>query len=386
MSSPRYARIAARLLAQEQAPEVRVTDEQRAAAIDAIAAGLGAKTRRRARRTWALGLAAAAAAAALASYAGLRGSPPPARVATSQVVSATASASGSGTAILSGSHAEPLVGAASLGQGGQLVAGSAGGATIHLSTGSELSIAHDTRVALESAGAVERFFLAQGVLDAKVAKLGPNERFIVRTPDSEVEVRGTQFQVAIVEPDINCGGGARTRVSVSEGLVEVRGAGATSYVHPGESWPAGCAVTPALGAASAARVAPSVRRVAPVSSIESARATAEQSSRAVTSTLESGTHALSGAKEISSIAQQNELFSEAAAARRAGDNARAVSRYELFLARYPASPLAESAAVQRMNLLSASAPAAAKVAAREYLTRYAQGYARTEAEALLARP
>jgi hypothetical protein len=56
------------------------------------------------------------------------------------------------------------------------------------------------------------------------------------------------------------------------------------------------------------------------------------------------------------------------------------------MARYPASPLAESAAVQRMNLLAASDPARVKVAARQYLARYPQGYARTEAEGLLARP
>jgi hypothetical protein len=362
-----------------------VPEERRAQAIAAIAVALSVKTRRRARRTWALGLAAAAAVALL-GYGGLHVPLRAARVVPVQAVSVMASPSGSGTAILSGSHTEPLVGAASLGQGGQLVAGSEGGATIRLSTGTELRIAHDTRVALESAGALERFFLAQGVLEAKVAKLGPAERFIVRTPDTEVEVRGTKFQVAIVEPDAHCGGGARTRVSVSEGLVEVRGAGATSYVHPGESWPAGCAVSPAVSAESFERAAPAVRIVKAALRIESARVAPSQSSALLGTSQASSTEPQNGTKEGSSIAEQNELFSEAASARRSGDNARALSSYELLMARYPAGPLAESAAVQRMSLLGASDPAGAKVAARQYLARYPRGYARGEAEGLLARP
>jgi ferric-dicitrate binding protein FerR (iron transport regulator) len=363
---------------------MQATEAQRAAAIEAIASALNAKTRRRTRRTWAFGLSAAAALA-VASYAGVRAASHPALIASTQPVSAVASPSGSGTAILRGSRAEPLVGVASLGQGGQLVAGNSGGATIHLSTGTELSIAHDTRVSLESVGASERFFLAEGVLDAKVAKLGASERFVVRTPDTEVEVRGTQFRVAIVEPDINCGNGARTRVSVSEGLVEVRGAGATSYVHPGESWPAGCAVSPA---ANPERVAQSISSARKLSAHgEPQRAVMERAAASDPSTArDSAVQPQSGAKEASSIAQQNELFSEAAAARRAGDSARAASAYELLMARYPASPLAESAAVQRMNLLGTSDPVSAKVAARQYLARYPQGYARNEAEALLARP
>jgi ferric-dicitrate binding protein FerR (iron transport regulator) len=372
MNSPRYARIVARLFGEEPVTPLEVSDAKRAQAIALIARALDAKTRRRARRVWALGFAAVAAAGLL-GYLGLRTLSASAPQPVAQLVSAVARPTGQGAAILDQvgklALSSPLV----LPQGGRLVAGAAGGASVRLSTGTELAVEHDTNLEFESGGPVQRFFLAQGVLNAKVAKLTDGQRFVVRTPDAEVEVRGTVFRVEIAEPDAACAGGARTRVSVSEGLVEVRGAGASTYIHPGESWPAGCALSASATVDRARGSASSVPSVAPRSSERTANAASE---REVSEPL------TRAAKEASSIAQQNRLFAEANAARQQGDNARAVSSFEQLIARYPTSPLAEGAAVQRMLVLKNLDPAAGRSAARQYLARYPQGYAKKDAEKL----
>jgi hypothetical protein len=295
-----------------------------------------------------------------------------------QAVSAVVRPTGSGSAILDQAGTQALVSPLSLPQGGRLVAGGTGGASVRLSTGTELAVEHGTSLEFENAGPVERFFLSQGVLQAKVAKLRDGQRFVVRTPDAEVEVRGTAFRVSIVEPDANCANGARTRVSVSEGLVEVRGAGASTYIHPGETWPAGC-VAVASGASGAID---SAHPIATALASQPARPRRGDRALSVLSEQEATEPAQRPAKEASSIAQQNALFAEATAARQLGDSARAVSFFEQLMARYPASPLAESAAVQRMVLLSGMNPGAGRSAARQYLVRYPQGYAKNDAEKL----
>jgi hypothetical protein len=376
MNSPRYARIAARLFAHGPAAQAEATDQQRAQSIGAIERALVAKKQRRTRRVW-RSVLGAAAALALVGYGGFRELAHPMSATSRRVISAVVSPSGNGAAIVSGVGSEPLVGTASLTQGGRLVAGNGGGATVHLSTGTELAIQHDTNVEFESAGPVERFYLTQGVLRAKVAKLGGGERFIVRTPDAEVEVHGTVFQVAIVDPVASCASGARTRVNVSEGVVEVRSVIGTFYVRPGEAWPADCAVVSPV--ASLADPAPGMTRKLPTPApAYRSRISPEGEDSASPTQIQ--------AKEASSIAQQNELFAEASSAHRQGDNARALSTFEQLMARYPTSPLAESAAVQRMHLLQNSDPVAARNAAREYLAHYPQGYARNDAERLLAQP
>ena len=56
-----------------------------------------------------------------------------------------------------------------------------------------------------------------------------------------------------------------------------------------------------------------------------------------------------------------------------------------FLAsRYPSSPLAENAHIERMRLLGASDGRRGAEAARAYLARYPHGFARAEANDLLA--
>jgi hypothetical protein len=376
MNSPRYARIAARLLAEEPLLSVELSDSKRAQAIDVIAQALVAKTRRRARRVWISGVASVAAAGLL-GYAGIRQFAGLGPAPSTQAVSAVVRPTGSGSAILDQAGKQALLSPLNLQQGGRLVAGGTGGASVRLSTGTELAVEHDTNLEFENAGPVERFFLSQGVLQAKVAKLRDGQRFVVRTPDAEVEVRGTAFRVSIVEPDANCANGTRTRVSVTEGIVEVRGAGASTYIHPGETWPAGCTLSAAVATDSArsATTALALQPTPPKSDHVGSVASIAPEQQALAP-------AQRPIKEASSIAQQNELFAEANAARQQGDSSRAVSYFEQLIARYPSSPLAEGAAVQRMILLAGMNPAAGRSAARQYLVRYPQGYAKNDAEKL----
>ncbi|HEY5090288.1 MAG TPA: FecR domain-containing protein, partial [Polyangia bacterium] len=72
--------------------------------------------------------------------------------------------------------------------------------------------------------------LGSGAVEVHVAKLKSGERFVIATPDAEVEVRGTRFRVAVVPSVADCGRGTVTRVSVTEGVVVVRSLGGQSRV------------------------------------------------------------------------------------------------------------------------------------------------------------
>jgi hypothetical protein len=85
---------------------------------------------------------------------------------------------------------------------------------------------------------------------------------------------------------------------------------------------------------------------------------------------------------LPSLADQNDLFAAAATARRRGDVRGALAALDRFLARYPASPLAESATVERMRTLRSVGSARAAGAAKDYLARYPGGFAHAEAEAI----
>jgi outer membrane protein assembly factor BamD (BamD/ComL family) len=88
----------------------------------------------------------------------------------------------------------------------------------------------------------------------------------------------------------------------------------------------------------------------------------------------------------SSLNEQNDLYAAATVARKQGDGARAVALYDRLLERFPRSPLAESAAVERIRLLKRLAPERAQADARRHLARYPNGYASAELAALLGPP
>jgi ferric-dicitrate binding protein FerR (iron transport regulator) len=199
-------------------------------------------------------------------------------------------------------------------------------------TGADGTVVHlepRTDVVLVRADAVRWFQLQRGTFEAHVAKLAAGRRFVVATPDRQVEVRGTRFQVSLAPADPSCGDGTVTRVVVDEGVVTVRAAdGSEDRVAAGERWPANCST-----AARPHRSHPTERPSAP--------AAAPAAASASTST--------------STLAAENDLFGRAARAQRAGDAATALHLLDDLLARYPGSPLRSAAETERARLLERTA-------------------------------
>lgn len=215
------------------------------------------------------------------------------------------------------------------------------------------------------------FSLGAGSVRAEVAKLKQGERFIIRTSDAEVEVRGTSFRVAYAASDPRCGNGTTTRVSVDEGVVTVRSTGQEWTVAAHESWPRGCDATANPTSITTARPSstPAVRsapsNVKPTSSTSTEyRVEASSAPR-------------------SDLARQDDLFDEAMTAKRRGDTVSALGTLDRLLAKYPTSPLAEHAMIERVKILKTTDPARAATAARDYLARFPSGVARAEAEAVV---
>ena len=186
----------------------------------------------------------------------------------------------------------------------------------------------------------ERWFrLARGAVSAHVTKLKAGERFVVATPDAEVEVRGTRFQVTVVPPDEACGQGVVTRVAVTEGVVVVRALGQEVRVEAGHHWPLGCTE----------RTAPAVRPTL--------------DERATVSVKRAPAHSSSVSREsmeglpASTLATENDLFSAALNAGRAGDRREAVALLDVLLARFPQSPLKQSAESARAKFSESIQPA-----------------------------
>jgi FecR protein len=186
---------------------------------------------------------------------------------------------------------------------------------------------------------VERWFrLARGAVSAHVTKLKVGERFVVATPDAEIEVRGTRFQVTVVPPDEACGDGIVTRVAVSEGVVVVRSLGHEVRVEAGHHWPLGCVE----------------RTGSPVGPVPERATVSVKRASAHASSVRGGS-----AERVSpsTLATENDLFSAALKAGRAGDRREAVQLLDVLLARFPQSPLKQSAESARANLSESIQPA-----------------------------
>lgn len=87
----------------------------------------------------------------------------------------------------------------------------------------------------------------------------------------------------------------------------------------------------------------------------------------------------------STLAEENQLFKDAAEAGRNGDVNGAVSRLDKLLVEYPASPLAQTALVRKFRLLAkAGRTDDARREAERYLNAFPTGFAVSEARALQA--
>jgi hypothetical protein len=226
----------------------------------------------------------------------------------------------------------------------------------------------------------EQLELGVGEVSVRVPPLGERGSFRVHTPDARVVVHGTAFVVRVTKRDD--GVGTFTDVSVSEGKVSVERAGARAFLSPGQSRSSRAAEQQATGetapaaAAVAATAAPTVS-VAPGPLSEPRRRTAAPPAKPVRVT----------ARDPSALAEQNRLFAAAAAARRSGDDRTALGHLNQLLARYPESPLAPEARVERFRTLKRlGQDAEAAKEARRYLLEHQSGGARDEARDVALQP
>jgi len=231
--------------------------------------------------------------------------------------------------------------------GGEVSIGAARGTTLSLEGGGELAIS--------DASIVQRYELKVGAVRARVAKLLPGERFIIATSDAEVEVHGTAFRVAVVPADPACGGGTITRVSVTEGVVSVRRGDGEVRVTPGHYWPESCEVATAAETARAA--GGHARGRGGVARPVALRTQTPVPGREVVA-VEAPAPAPVEAPVMPSVpltrselAAQNDLFASAVRAKRHGQGSQAIRIFDRLTHQYPAGPLAESAAVQRMHAI-----------------------------------
>jgi FecR protein len=369
MTSPHYADLAARLLKAREPAEIPASAQSRSNSIAEVEKALRRKAEARTRRkrlTYIGGAFGVAATIALAVGLAMHTTASPVSAQTpktnNNAVTVVAHPSG-GASVVASSGAPPTT----LGEGRQLergsrvVAGPSGRALLAFSTGTQLTVEESGDLTVVENGSEQRFRLGSGKVHAEVAKLHQGERFLVETADTEVEVRGTSFDVAVVDPVSSCGNGVRTRVSVREGVVVVRHDGTEDRLLAGDQWPRDCNTAVATTHPTIV-LTPTVRQPAPPSAVN-------------TATTQQGK---------TSLAAQNDLFERGLAAKRSGNNAEAAAIFDRFLVNYPQSPLLESVTVERMRALRKTDPVRARDAAKKYLDAYPSGDARPEAEAFLA--
>lgn len=362
MNAPRYATAAARLI-RRYLPNEGVVPHDQARGVATIERAMHARERRRRRQRFA-GMFAAAAVLLLVGQllrSKVFGSPPP----TAVVVTATPS--GQGAAVRATESERALSTRDRLEPGQRIETADEGGASLQLSTGTSMALAGKSSFRVDSQGVVERFSLLRGELTAHVAKLASGQRFIVTTPDAEIEVRGTRFRLSFLEHADPCAG-TSTRIEVTEGVVEVRAARGVTTVSAGQHWPADCTVA-AEGALDEATdpksYSPSIAEPSPAPIKGGRAATPEQES---------------------ALLPANDLFADGVARRRQGDVSGALRVYQELLRRFPNSALAENAMVERMRLLAKTGGPRARDEARRYSKRYPHGFALQEAQRLLAEP
>lgn len=361
MSPPTLDRAAAKLLSAEPVGDLTPSPKARSASIDALRGALVKRAKARARRRWALPLAGVFVAASVALAVGAQrpqAPTPPAVVGVATHVEplpvkhpfAIAHPMGESAFILSTGRRAPIT------EGKELepkdVVGTADNPmTVDLES-SKLDVEATTEVVLPANGEEKIVELRRGALVSRVSKLGPSQRFVVRTEDAEVEVRGTVFRVAYASNGASCGG---TEVNVTEGRVVVRARDGEHVLVAGETWKQPCAPRAAPPPAIAPHVPDHRPRPEPPE------------------------------PPTSALARQNTLYADAMRAKRRGDAGDAVGSLDELIERYPSSPLREAAEAERMKLLAGIDAARAVTAARTYVVRYPNGFAVADADAILKR-
>jgi hypothetical protein len=308
--------------------------------------------------------------------------------------SATRSGSTSSGSSSSSSTADRVLGA-----GDQVFAPLNAAVRLGDTNGTQLTLDPGGMLTVVESSATRRFTLRRGAVEARVRKLASGQRFIIDTADAEVEVHGTEFRVAIGDPEsVPCAGvgpkaAVATRVSVTGGVVSVKWSGDEQRLLPGDEWPPRCTAAAAAPVTGHAEARPEPRTepaAAPASaSLPSRRhlsggSTGMGAPPSTPSARAAEARAQRHAPPASVLEAQNDLFISAMRARRAGQNATALALFDRFMREYSDASLFESALVQRMRLLAATSDLrGASASASHYLARFPDGFARDEARTLL---
>jgi FecR protein/Outer membrane lipoprotein len=317
------------------------------------------------------------------------------RLGVARLLGGTANATHDGrTEVVSASTIDDILRA-----GDDLVTGEDGRLEVDLNDGVAMIVEPATRIRMpedEPSGSRgrERVRLDAGRVQIRVPHLVAGRTFAVKTPDAEVVVHGTAFSVEVgrfdspdaplhVLPSLP-GDVPVTRVRVSEGIVSIASRGRETFVTAGMQWmsPSDTGL-PASPPPATSPPAAEVTDRGPARSplpLESSRTPSAKSSANPSSA--AGAHAAP-----SSLGEQNHLLASAIEASRRGDHQGAIDQLNRLLTRFPGSPLAQEAAVERFRALEhAGDHAAAAREARRYLVSYPDGFAREEARKLALEP
>ena len=240
-------------------------------------------------------------------------------------------------------------------------------AILSLSSGAEVHISGSSQVALiEAAPTRTGIRVDAGEVRVKVPKLAPGGRFEVVTPDTLVTVHGTEFTVRVAAS-------GTTTVIVHEGEVSTKSRGKTAVLSPGEdaTWTSSgdTAPTPTTPAQAKAAKPP---EVATAPAKPEAPGTKPHQAPAATDRPPSTPE--------TSLAAQNKVYAAALAARDKGNDSQAIALLDELLRRYPGSPLAPEARLERFRALKRMGKSQeASSEARRYLRVAPGGAARDEA-------
>ena len=226
-----------------------------------------------------------------------------------------------------------------------------GRAALAFASGTSALLGESSDLTVDGDEAMQVLRLAAGSVDLHVAKVSADRRFLVTTPDAEVEVRGTKFRVAIGPADPSCLEDALTHLVVTEGAVVVRHAGVEKRVGAGEQWPSDC-IPPVEISAPMPSAAPADHGLGRVDARRAERPLRRGHRR------------------------QAERGEPGAPSRPSTASSRRIRRAPSRRAP-PSSACASCAPCSRR---------ASSTAARQYLARYPNGFASAEAEAIVSGP
>ncbi|XXY46013.1 FecR domain-containing protein [Sorangium sp. So ce269] len=366
--------------------QARYLQQRVACRIDQLAAQEAARRARAARRRRAVVAAAALAAALAAVVAGgalvFRARPLPDAAAQVTALQGEVEIAAGGA-----TRSPPPRALVPLASDEELRTGEGATARASLATGATVEVGPSTRVRFAPAGAGrdsvdDVVTLDRGRISVDVPPLPAGATLSVRTADAVVTVHGTRFSVER-RPGA-AGELAETRVSVAEGRVAVRRGEVERSLTPGETWSSrdeeGRGDRPAEGQAGGAP-AP-----APEAGQESAARDGGGGGGGAAGEPRAPREAREGPTPRASLAAENELLQGAMEARRRGQPGRAIERIDRLLGRYPDSPLAEIARVERLRAVEMLGDRDRTAAeARRYLKDYPHGFGR-EAATSASRP